>query len=93
MSFATLPHVSTRDGPLHGQVDEVVSRLTAVPGREGRLRHLEVVPPRPAVSVPWPAWVSGIWGALLVLDAFKTYGEAPISNQQIEEEMGRIRRR
>jgi fatty acid desaturase len=41
----------------------------------------------------WPAWVSGIWGALLVLDAFKTYGEAPISDQQIEKEMGRIRRR
>ncbi len=36
----------------------MVARLTAVPGREGRLRHLEVVPPRAAVSVPWPAWVS-----------------------------------
>ena len=40
----------------------------------------------------WPAWVSGIRGAFLVFDAFKTYGERPISDQQIEEEMGRIRR-
>ena len=35
-----------------------MARLTAVPGREGRLRHLEVVPPRPAKSAPWPDWVS-----------------------------------
>ncbi len=56
--FATLRTVSTRGGPLHRRVDDVVSRLTAVPGREERLRHLEVVAPRPAVSVPWPAWVA-----------------------------------
>ena len=56
--FATLRIVSTRGGPLHRRVDEVVSRLTAVPGREDRLRHLEIVPPRPAVSVPWPDWVA-----------------------------------
>ena len=35
-----------------------MARLTAVPGREDRLRHLEVVPPRPAVSAPWPDWVA-----------------------------------
>ena len=39
----------------------------------------------------WPAWVSGIWGVLLVLDAFKAYGEGPISDQQIQDEMRRIR--
>ncbi|WP_310529199.1 DEAD/DEAH box helicase [Nocardioides sp.] len=50
--------MSTLDGPPHRQVAEVVARLTAVPGREGRLRHLEVVAPRAAVSVPWPDWVS-----------------------------------
>ena len=57
-AFATLRIVSTRDRPPHQRVDEVVARLVAVPGREDRLRHLEVVPPRPAVSVPWPEWVS-----------------------------------
>lgn len=37
---------------------DVVARLVAVPGREDRLRHLEVVPSRPEVSAPWPTWVS-----------------------------------
>jgi hypothetical protein len=39
----------------------------------------------------WPAWVSGIWGALLVLDAWKAYGERPISDSEIEEEMSQLR--
>ena len=38
----------------------------------------------------WPAWVSGIWLVILVLDAFKVYGERPISDQQIEKEIRRI---
>lgn len=38
----------------------------------------------------WPAWVSGIWLVILVVDAFKVYGERPISDQRIEEEMRRI---
>ena len=38
----------------------VVDRLAAVPGREGRLTHLELLPPRVARSTAWPAWaVSG----------------------------------
>jgi hypothetical protein len=41
----------------------------------------------------WPAWVTGIWLVILVLDAFKVYGERPISHRQIEEEMRRMRRR
>jgi hypothetical protein len=40
----------------------------------------------------WPAIVSGIWGAVLVFDAFKVYGERPISEREIEEEMRRITR-
>jgi DEAD/DEAH box helicase domain-containing protein len=35
--------------------DELVARLTAH-GREDRLTHLEVLPPRPARSAAWPAW-------------------------------------
>ena len=38
----------------------------------------------------WPAWVTGIWLVVLVLEAFKVYGERPISAQQIEREMRRI---
>ena len=40
----------------------------------------------------WPAWVTGIWSAILVLDAFKVYGERPITDQQIESEIARLRR-
>jgi 2TM domain len=40
----------------------------------------------------WPAWVTGIWLVILVLDAYKIYKQRPISDQQIEDEMGRIKR-
>lgn len=39
-----------------GRTREVVERLAAVPGREGRLRHLEVLPARPEETAEWPAW-------------------------------------
>jgi len=38
-------------------VDTLVRRLVGVPGREDRLRHLEVLPAREAVHEDWPAWV------------------------------------
>ena len=38
----------------------------------------------------WPAWVTGIWLAILLLDAVKIYGERPITDQRIQEEMRRI---
>ena len=36
----------------------VVGRLAAVPGREDRLRHLEVLPARAARHADWPAWAA-----------------------------------
>jgi DEAD/DEAH box helicase domain-containing protein len=36
----------------------VVARLTATADRAGRLRHVEVLPPRPADHEPWPAWAA-----------------------------------
>src|SRR6478752_1991734 len=36
---------------------DLVDRLASVPGREDRLRHLEVLPPRPARETSWPDWV------------------------------------
>ena len=39
----------------------------------------------------WPAWVSGIWLAILAIDAYKVFGERPITDQQIEAEMRRMR--
>ncbi len=50
--------VSVRTGPERHRVSDLVGRLTDVPGREDRLRHLEIVPPRPAVPVAWPDWVA-----------------------------------
>ena len=40
----------------------------------------------------WPAWVTGIWLVILLLDAHKVYKERPISDQQIQEEMRRMKR-
>ena len=37
--------------------EDLLRRLAEVPGREGRLRHVEVLPPRIATTAPWPAWV------------------------------------
>ena len=39
-------------------VGQLVDRLTAVPGREGRLTHLEMLPSRAAVSADWPDWAA-----------------------------------
>ena len=38
-------------------VEALIRRLTGVPGREDRLRHLEELPPREAVHEDWPDWV------------------------------------
>jgi hypothetical protein len=38
----------------------------------------------------WPAVVTGIWGILLAVDAWKAYGERPISEQDIQAELSRF---
>jgi DEAD/DEAH box helicase domain-containing protein len=50
--------LGSRSTGLGGSVGELVERLAAGPGREGRLRHLEVLPPRPATHADWPGWAS-----------------------------------
>jgi DEAD/DEAH box helicase domain-containing protein len=50
--------VTTAPHSLPVDVAGLVDQLASVPGRDDRLRHLEVLPPRPAVCVDWPAWVS-----------------------------------
>ena len=50
-------------------------------------------------SLPWPAWVTAIWGFLLAVDAWRTYGawprglRGPFTDDQIEQEMARFGRR
>jgi len=46
-------------------------------------------------GVPWPAWVSLIWGFLLAIDAWRAFGRwpaslhRPITEADIERELGR----
>jgi DEAD/DEAH box helicase domain-containing protein len=52
--FARLQIVGTADpATLSGWID----RLAAGPGRADRLTHLEVLPPRAALTADWPPWV------------------------------------
>jgi hypothetical protein len=48
-------------------------------------------------GLPWPAWVSLIWGFLLAVDAWKAFGRwpanlhRPITESDIDREMRRVR--
>lgn len=42
---------------------------------------------------PWPAWITGVWLLILVIDAFKVYGDRPVTDQQIIEELRRMQGR
>lgn len=48
-------------------------------------------------TMPWPAWVSAIWGFFLVMDAWRAFGRWPVSlhrpitEEDIEREMKRGR--
>jgi hypothetical protein len=50
-------------------------------------------------SIPWPAWVSIVWGFFLALDGWRAYGgwpaslNAPISESEIERELEGTRSR
>jgi hypothetical protein len=50
-------------------------------------------------SIPWPAWVSLVWGFFLALDAWRAYARwpanlnAPVSESEIERELTRMQRR
>jgi hypothetical protein len=49
-------------------------------------------------GMPWPAWVSAIWGFFLVMDAWRAFGRwpaalhQPITEADIERELTRTRR-
>ena len=56
---------------------EVMDQLASVPGREGRLAHVERLPARPGRSAPWPDWA-----APPVVAAFRARGiEEPWQHQ------------
>ncbi len=39
----------------------------------------------------WPGWILGIWGALLLLDAWNTFYRRPVTDAEVEEELRRGR--
>ena len=47
-------------------------------------------------GLPWPAWVSLVWGFFLAVDAWRTFGRwprslrRPITEEEIEREVRRI---
>lgn len=47
-------------------------------------------------GLPWPAWVSIIWGFLLAIDAWRAYGsgpvgrDRPITEDEIDRELKRV---
>ncbi|WKN48854.1 DEAD/DEAH box helicase [Nocardioides sp. Arc9.136] len=60
-------------------VADLVARLSSVPGREGRLTHLETLPSRPAVTAEWPEWAEPA-----VVDAFRACGvDLPWQHQAV----------
>ena len=72
-----------RDRP--SGLSHVIDRLVAVPGREDRLTHLEVLPPRAATYAEWPGWA-----AADVVAAFRAAGiDRPWQHQAIAAEAAR----
>ena len=59
VTVSPAPHDArpSRPGRSGRSAAAVVDRLAAVPGRQERLRHLELLPARPATHAPWPTWV------------------------------------
>jgi hypothetical protein len=39
---------------------------------------------------PWPAWLSGLWGIGLILNAWEVYLRRPIMAAEVERELQRI---
>ena len=50
-------------------------------------------------SIPWPAWVSLVWGFFLALDGWRAYGRwpaslnTPITETEIQRELQQTRQR
>jgi len=42
---------------------------------------------------PWPAWISGLWGIGLILNGWDVYLRMPITEADIDREIGRLRSR
>jgi hypothetical protein len=43
-----------------------------------------------ANGIPWPLWVTAFWGLGMVISAWNIYGQRPISESEIQDEMRKI---
>ncbi len=40
---------------------------------------------------PWPLWMTGLWGIGLVMNGWDVYGRRPVSEQDVQREIRRLR--
>ena len=43
-----------------------------------------------ANGIPWPLWVTAFWGFGMALSAWNIYGQKPISESEVDEEMRKM---
>lgn len=74
----TPPNCQTEQVP-QCSLDVLVERLSARPGREGSLLHVEVLPARAATNAPWPQWADPA-----VAECFRGSGVAHLWAHQLQ---------
>ena len=42
---------------------------------------------------PWPVWITGIWAIGLVANAWDVYARPPVTEQDVQQEIRRLRAR
>ncbi len=45
-----------------------------------------------ANGIPWPLWVTAFWGLGMAISAWNIYGQKPITEAELDEEMRKIQR-
>lgn len=41
---------------------------------------------------PWPAWITGLWGIGLLMNAWEVYGRRPVTEADVQREIERMHR-
>jgi 2TM domain len=71
---------------------ELVGSLTSFVGVNGLLWLIWALTDRSTDGgVPWPTWVSAIWGFFIVMHVWKLFARRPISEADIQREIDRHR--
>lgn len=67
--------------------------LAGFVGVNGVLWLIWALGDRSSDPIPWPAWVSAVWGFLLLLDGIRAFGswpgDSPITEAEIDREVER----